>query len=64
MRMDGISEKMWVNSVSKLRLLTKHMRSKSNLNRYEFEANKRNNLIFYGLAGGEKETPQQLRTKV
>ena len=32
--------------------------------RYEFEANKRNNLIFYGLAGADKETPQQLRTKV
>ena len=40
------------------------MRSKLVSNRYEFEANKRNNLIFYGLAGGEKETPQQLRTKV
>ena len=32
--------------------------------RYEFEANKRNNLIFYGLGGADKETPQQLKTKV
>ena len=33
---------------------------------YEFEANKRNNLIFYGLPGGlaERETPAQLRRKV
>ena len=31
---------------------------------YEFETNKKNNLIFYGIAGEARETPPVLMTKV
>ena len=32
--------------------------------RYDFEANKKNNLIFYGLPSDPRETPNSLVTKV
>ena len=32
--------------------------------RYDFEANKKNNLIFYGLPSDQRETPNALVTKV
>ena len=32
--------------------------------RYDFEANKKNNLIFYGLPSDQRETPSSLVTKV
>ena len=32
--------------------------------RYDFEANKKNNLIFYGLPSDQRETPNSLVTKV
>ena len=32
--------------------------------RYDFEANKKNNLIFYGLPSDPRETPHSLVTKV
>ena len=31
---------------------------------YEFEVNKKNNLIFYGIAGEHRETPSDLLLKV
>ena len=31
---------------------------------YEFEANMRNNLIFYGVPQEERETPERLLSKV
>ena len=31
---------------------------------YEFETNKKNNLIFYGIPGEHRETPSQLLSKV
>ena len=31
---------------------------------YEFETNKKNNLIFYGIPGEQRETPSQLLSKV
>ena len=31
---------------------------------YEFETNKKNNLIFYGIQGETRETPSQLQEKV
>ena len=35
-----------------------------NPTRYDFEANKKNNLIFYGLPSDPRETPHSLVTKV
>ena len=35
-----------------------------NPTRYDFEANKKNNLIFYGLPSDPRETPNSLVTKV
>ena len=34
------------------------------ITRYDFEANKKNNLIFYGLPSDQRETPNSLVTKV
>ena len=75
-RIDHVSEKMSAIVATMTRMIMiniNHVLStfllllKSNLPltiRYDFEANKKNNLIFYGLPSDPRETPTSLVTKV